>query len=106
MSGYRRSKKLQEVVYELEEFSKRLVGILEANGVTEFTLEPGTELTLKHRKEVQILEKKGWGTREYGEQPFHPGVVKKVIRSGYRAGQGEGSVLLRKVEVLIRETER
>jgi len=106
MTGYRRSKKLREVVHELEEFSKRLVGILETNGVIEFTLEPGTELTLKHRKEVQILEKKGLGTREYGEQPFHPGVVKKVIRSGYRAGQGEGSVLLRKVEVLIRETER
>lgn len=105
ISGYRRSKKLREVVYELEEFAKRIVRILESNGVKEFTLEPGTELTLKHRKEVQIVEKKGWGTRDFVEQPFHPGKVQKVIRSGYRAGEGEGAVLLRKVEVLIRETE-
>lgn len=103
--GYRRSRKLREVVYELEELAKRLIGILEENGVEEFTVEPGSELTLKQRKEVQILGKKGWGTRDYGEQPFQPGIVKKVIRTGYRAGQGEGSVLLRKVEVLIREVE-
>ncbi len=103
--GYRRSRKLREVVSDLEQFSKKIIAILEANGVAEFSLEPGTELTLKHRKEVQILGKKGWGTREYGERPFHPGIVREVIRSGYRAGQGEGSFLLRKVEVLIREME-
>ena len=61
-----------------------------------------TILTLKHRKEVQILSRKGWGTRQFTEYPFQPGEVIKVIRPGYRVGEGEYAVILRKVEVLIR----
>ncbi|MEM9016427.1 MAG: FHA domain-containing protein [Verrucomicrobiota bacterium] len=103
LDGYRRNKKLKEVVYELEEFRRKLVELLEENGVREFELSPGLELTLKHRREVQILGKKGWGTREHVAQPFQPGVVARVVRSGYRVGEGETAEVLRRVEVLIRE---
>lgn len=105
IEGYRRSKKMKEALYELEDFKKRLTGILEANGVDVFEIEVGVFLTLKNRREVKVFGKKGWGTREYMEQPFQPGKVTKVIRPGYRAGSGESAVILRKVEVLIQEAE-
>jgi hypothetical protein len=102
LEGYRGSRKLKEVVAELDEFRARLGAILESSGVHLFDLPLRTILTLKHRKEVQILSRKGWGTRQYTEYPFQPGEVTKVIRPGYRVGEGEYAVILRKVEVLIR----
>jgi hypothetical protein len=60
-------------------------------------------LTPKLRKEVQILVKKGWGTKEFMEQPFRRGEVKEVVRHGYRVAEGEHFEILRKVEVLVRE---
>ncbi|MDF1823987.1 MAG: FHA domain-containing protein [Verrucomicrobiales bacterium] len=105
IDGYRRSKKMKEAIYELEDFKKRLTGLLVANGVEPFEIEVGLFLTLKNRGEVKVFGKKGWGTREYIEQAFQPGKVTKVIRPGYRAGSGETAVVLRKVEVLIQEVE-
>lgn len=102
LTGYRGSRKLKEVVFELDEFRSRLAAILESGGVQLFEVPERTMLTLKHRKEVQILSRKGWGTRQYTEYPFQPGEVTKVIRPGYRVGEGEYAVILRKVEVLIR----
>jgi hypothetical protein len=54
---------------------------------------------------VQVLSRKGWGTRQYAAIPFQPGEVVKVIRPGYRLGEGEEAVILRKVEVLIQGVE-
>tara|TARA_R110000850_G_scaffold248127_4_gene373042 strand:- start:629 stop:2404 length:1776 start_codon:yes stop_codon:yes gene_type:complete len=105
LDGYRRSRKLREVVVELEEFRERLSVVLDDHGVVAFEIEIGTMLTPKHRKEVRILAKKGWGTKEHGEKSFQPGEITKIVRQGYRAGEGEGAVILRKVEVLIREAE-
>ena len=102
LEGYRHSRKLREVVLELTEFRTRLVAILDASGVQVYWVPVKTMLTLKHRKEVQILSRKGWGTRQYTEHPFQPGEVVKVIRPGYRVGEGDNAVILRKVEVLIR----
>ena len=102
LEGYRHSRKLREVVIELSEFRARLVAILDASGVQAFDVPVKTMLTLKHRKEVQILSRKGWGTRQYSDFPFQPGEVVKVIRPGYRVGEGEYAIILRKVEVLIR----
>ena len=102
--GYRKNRKLRDAVEELEGFRKRLEKILHSQGVEPFEIPVGTMLTLKHRREVQILGKKGWGTRDFMEQPFQPGEVTKVVRPGYRVGgEGEKAVILRKVEVLIRE---
>ncbi len=105
LEGYRRSRKLREVHHELADFRRRLAAILETGGVHPFEIELGTFLTLKHRREVQILSRKGWGTKQYAEYPFQPGEVIKVVRSGYRVGEGDGAVILRKVEVLIRGVE-
>ncbi len=102
LEGYRRSRKLRGVHRDLAEFRHRIAAILEAGGVGLFEIETGTQLTLKHRREVQVLGRKGWGTRQYSEQPFQPGEVVKVVRPGYRIGEGDGAVILRKVEVLIR----
>ena len=102
IAGYRGSKKLREIVIELDEFRARLAAILEGSGVCSFTHPVGMVLTLKHRKEVQVLSRKGWGTRQYSEYPFQPGEITKVIRAGYSVGEGEYAVILRKVEVLIR----
>lgn len=103
LEGYKRNKKLKEVVYELDEFRLRLVAILEANGVHPFEVSPGTDLTLKHRKQVKILARKGWGTRDFAEVQFKPGKVDSVVRCGYQIGSGETATILRKVEVLIQE---
>lgn len=105
IDGYRSSKKLREIVMELDEFRARLAAILEASGVRSFTHPVGMVLTLKHRKEVQVLSRKGWGTRQYSEYPFQPGEITKVIRPGYSVGEGKYIVILRKVEVLIRGME-
>lgn len=105
LEGYRGSRKLREVHHELADFRRRLAEILEAGGVRAFEIETGTLLTLRHRREVQILSRKGWGTKQYAESPFQPGEVVKVIRPGYRVGEGDGAVILRKVEVLIRGVE-
>ncbi len=102
LEGYRHSRKLREVVIELSEFRARLVAILDASGVQAFEVPLKTMLTLKHRKEVQILSRKGWGTRQYSDFPFQPGEVVKVIRPGYLVGEGDYAIILRKVEVLIR----
>jgi hypothetical protein len=102
LTGYRGSRKLKEVVIDLDDFRSRLAVIIESSGVQLFEVPVRTILTLKHRKEVQILSRKGWGTRQYTEYPFQPGEVIKVIRPGYRVGEGEYAVILRKVEVLIR----
>jgi hypothetical protein len=102
LTGYRGSRQLKEVVIELGEFRSRLAAILESSGVQIFEVPVRTMLTLKHRREVQILTRKGWGIRRYTEYPFQPGEVIKVIRPGYRVGEGEYAVILRKVEVLIR----
>ncbi len=54
------------------DFRRRLAEILEAGGVRAFEIEIGTLLTLRHRREVQILSRKGWGTKQYAESPFQP----------------------------------
>lgn len=105
LDGFRGSRKLRTVVPALEEFRSRLAGILESSHVRVFEVGVGTLLTLQHRKEVQILSRKGWGTKQYTEYPFQPGEVTKVIRPGYRVGEDEYAVILRKVEVLIRGAE-
>ncbi len=105
LEEYRGSRKLREVVAELTEFRGKLAEILVSGGVEPFQVEPGTFLSLKNRKEVKILSRKGWGTSQYSEHPFQPGEVFKVVRPGYRAGSGEQSIIIRKVEVLIRGTE-
>lgn len=105
LDEFRGSRKLRTVVPALEEFRSRLAGILESSHVRVFEVDVGTMLTLKHRKEVQILSRKGWGTKQYTEYPFQPGEVTKVIRPGYRVGEDEYAVILRKVEVLIRGVE-
>lgn len=105
LEGYRNSRKLKEVAQELTAFRNRLVFILEAGGVRPFELGLGTSLSPKHRREVQVLSRKGWGTRQYSETPFQPGEVVKVVRPGYRVGDGDAAVILRKVEVLIRGGE-
>ena len=92
----------QQGTIELDDFRSRLAVIIESSGVQLFEVPVRTILTLKHRKEVQILSRKGWGTRQFTEYPFQPGEVIKVIRPGYRVGEGEYAVILRKVEVLIR----
>lgn len=103
VAGYRKSKSLKEVVIELELFRGRLNAILEKNGVESYEIEPKTQLTLKHRATVQIVSKKGWGTKDHIEALFQPGVVTKVVRPGFRVGSEDNPVILRKVEVLIRE---
>ncbi len=105
LDGYRRSRKLKDVVEELEEFRHRFHHILATHGVEPFQVEVGTMLTPKHRREVRILAKKGWGTKEHGEKTFRPGEVTKIVRHGYRSGEGKEAVILRKVEVLIRDAE-
>jgi hypothetical protein len=105
LEGYRNSRKLKEVAQELTAFRNRLVAILESGGVRPFELGLGTLLSPKHRREVQVLSRKGWGTRQYSETPFQPGEVIKVVRPGYRVGDGDAAVILRKVEVLIRGGE-
>jgi len=102
--GYRKNRKLKDAVEELEGFRKRLEKILHNQGVEPFVIDVGTMLTLKQRRKVQILGKKGWGTRDFMKRPFQPGEVTKVVRPGYSVGgEGEKAVILRKVEVLIRE---
>jgi hypothetical protein len=105
LEGYRNSRKLKEVAQELTAFRNRLVAILESGGVRPYELGLGTFLSPKHRREVQVLSRKGWGTRQYSETPFQPGEVVKVVRPGYRVGDGDAAVILRKVEVLIRGGE-
>lgn len=105
LDGYRGARKLKEVAQELTAFRNRLVNILESGGVRPFELALGTFLSPKHRREVQVLSRKGWGTRQYSETPFQPGEVVKVVRPGYRVGDGDVAVILRKVEVLIRGGE-
>jgi len=102
LSGYRGSRKLKQVVSELEAFRSSLVAILESGGVRPFEIPVGMMLSPKNRKEVQILSRKGWGTRHYQEDPFQPGEVIKVIRRGYYIGEGDDATVLRKAEVLIR----
>jgi hypothetical protein len=105
LEGYRRSRKLRDVHHDLADFRDRLAEILGAAGVRAFEIAVGTSLTLRQRREVQVLSRKGWGTRQYAEIPFQPGEVVKVIRPGYRLGEGEEAVILRKVEVLIQGVE-
>lgn len=103
VESYAKSKKYRDIYLELTAFQDNLAMILSENGVTPFLVDKGTMLTPKLRKEVQILVKKGWGTKEFMEQPFRPGEVTKVIRHGYRIAEGDHFEILRKVEVLIRE---
>lgn len=103
--GYGGSRKLREVHRELADYRERLAAILESGGVRAFGIETGTFLTPRHRREVQVLSRKGWGTKQYAEIPFQPGEVVKMVRPGYRVGEGDGAAVLRKVEVLIRGVE-
>jgi len=105
IDGYRRSKRFRDIAGELEEFRDKLFSILTENGVEPFVLDVGTSLTPKHRREVQILERKGWGTKQHIERQFRPGEVVSIVRPGFRVGAGERSAILRKVEVLIKEAE-
>jgi len=105
LEGYRGSRKLRGVHHELADFRRSLSEILDAGGVRAFEIAVGTSLTLRHRREVQVLSRKGWGTRQYAEIPFQPGEVVKVIRPGYRVSEGDGAFILRKVEVLIEGVE-
>ena len=105
IDGYRRSRKFNEIADELFEFREKLASILSDNGVEPFELELGTALNPKHRREVQILERKGWGTRKFIERQFRPGIVTQIVKPGYRIGSGDQTAILRKVEVLIKEAE-
>lgn len=105
LEGYGASRKLREVHRELADYRERLAAILESGGVRAFGIETGTFLTPRHRREVQVLSRKGWGTKQYAEIPFQPGEVVKMVRPGYRVGEGDAAVVLRKVEVLIRGVE-
>ncbi len=105
LEGYRRSRKLRKVVEDLDEFRKRCSSTLKSHSVEPFAVDLGLMLTLKHRAEVKVFVKKGWGTREHEEKLFQPGEVTQIVRTGYRVGKGDGAVILRKVEVLIREVE-
>jgi len=102
LGTYRNSQRLKEILQELSPFRNHLASILEDGGVRPFSLELGTILSPRHRREVQVLSRKGWGTRPYYKTPFQPGEVVKVVRPGYRVGDGDAAVVLRKVEVLIR----
>ena len=66
LDGYGGSRKLKDVVEELEEFRHRFHLILATHGVEPFQVEVGTMLTSKHRREVGILARKGWGTKKHG----------------------------------------
>ena len=57
--GYRKNRKLKNAVKELEGFRKRLEKILHSQGVEPFEIDVGTMLTLKHRRKVQNIGKKG-----------------------------------------------
>ncbi|MDA7922385.1 FHA domain-containing protein [Verrucomicrobiales bacterium] len=103
VESYSKSKKYRDIYLDLTAFQDNLSIVLSENGVTPFFVEKGTMLTPKLRKEVQILVKKGWGTKEFMEQPFRRGEVKEVVRHGYRVAEGEHFEILRKVEVLVRE---
>lgn len=105
LEKYRGTRKLRELVAELTDLRGKLADILVSGGVEPFQVEPGTFLSLRHRKEVKILSRKGWGTSQYSEHPYQPGEVFKVVRPGYRTGSGDQSIIIRKVEVLIRGTE-
>jgi predicted nucleic acid-binding Zn-ribbon protein len=102
IAGYARSRRLRSVHREISDFRESLAAILGAGGVRPFEVAVGTFLTPSHRSEIQVLGRKGWGTREYAPQPFQPGEVVAVVRPGYRIGEGEGAIVLRKAEVLIR----
>lgn len=105
IDGYRRSRRFRDIAGELEEFRDKLFSILSENGVESFVLEPGTSLTPGHRREVKILQRKGWGTKQYIERQFRPGEVVSIVRPGFRIGTGLRAAILRKVEVLIKEAE-
>ena len=105
LDGYRGSRKLKDVVEELEEFRHRFHLILATHGVEPFQVEVGTMLTPKHRRGVGILARKGWGTKEHGEKTFCPGEITKIVRQDYRSGEGKEAVIPKKVEVLICEAE-
>ncbi len=105
IDGYRRSRKFSEIADELHGFREKLAAILSENGVEPFELDIGTSLNPRHRKEVQILERKGWGTRKYIERQFGPGEVSQIVRPGYRIGSDNRIAILRKVEVVIKEAE-
>lgn len=93
----------RSVVRDLREFRAPFASLLEAGGVKSFEVERGLVLAPKHRRLVQIFRRKGWGTKAYSERPYHPGEVVEVVRCGYRIGEGEDAVILRKVGVLVRE---
>ncbi len=95
-----------EVAREMSILRDRLTDILSLAGVEEFQVKEGLVLAPAHRLEVQILEKKGWGVREFIEKAFQPGEVTRVLRPGYRMGTGDERVILRRVEVLIRNLEK
>lgn len=97
-----RSWRARAIRRDLRAFRESIAAVLETAGVKPFDVEKGLVLTPKHRPLVQVLSRKGWGTKPYSEHPFQPGEVTKVVRCGYRLGEGEASAVLRKVEVLIR----
>lgn len=102
LGNHRNLRRLREIVQELTAFRNHLASLLEDGGVRPFRLELGTILSPRHRREVQVLSRKGWGTRRYSKTPFQPGEVIEVVRPGYLVGDGDAAVVLRKVEVLIR----
>jgi DNA-binding transcriptional ArsR family regulator len=102
LGNHRNLRRLREIVQELTAFRNHLASLLEDGGVRPFRLELGTILSPRHRREVQVLSRKGWGTRPYSKTPFQPGEVIEVVRPGYLVGDGDAAVVLRKVEVLIR----
>lgn len=87
----------------VETLRQPLAGLLEIAGVEPFEVDPGLLLTPQMRAQVQILRRQGWGKKAYSEQPFQPGTVSRVVRCGYRLGEGDGAVILRKVGVLVRD---
>ena len=105
IDGYRGFRKIKEFVEELKEFRHRFHLTLATHGVEPFQVEVGTMLTPKHRLEVGILARKGWGIKEHGGKTFCPGEIIKIMRQDYRSGEGKEAVIPRKVEMLICEAE-
>ncbi len=105
IGGCGSSRKLTGMRQEIEDSRRQIAATLEAGGVRAFEVGKGVFLTPSHRREVQVLSRKGWGVKQYVPHPFQPGEVVQVVRSGYRVGEGDSAAILRKVEVLIRGVE-
>ncbi len=101
IAGHSRTKYFKEISLDLEEMRRRFSDILEEFHVEPFRVEPDSALQLSQQDSVTILERKGWGNREFIEQAFQPGIVDRVIRPGYRIKESGKDCILRPVEITL-----